>query len=306
MKSLAMKYPGLACLSLRKPKLATQLFLKRELVISSMGEHIERTKVNYRQNIKSGATVIETKILSPTVIGVKLRVEDHSLTFFAGQWVDVFIPNVSQIGGFSMYSPPWLLEQSQQIQLAVKKSSWPPAQWVHSSCKVGDKIQIRIGGDFYYDPPSNVPIPDMIFIAGGVGINPLLSILLQLKHHFQIPNNEKHLPKNITLLYSAKQKEELLFQDTISELKNGPLKSFDYRFFVTRFPAPDDHQCDQRGSQLREGRVMEEDLRLAISKSYVENVICFICGPPPMADAIHSQLLKMGVTAKQIKYEKWW
>lgn len=29
MKSLAMKYPGLACLSLRKPKLATQLFLKK-------------------------------------------------------------------------------------------------------------------------------------------------------------------------------------------------------------------------------------------------------------------------------------
>ncbi|KAI9556142.1 hypothetical protein GHT06_018716 [Daphnia sinensis] len=299
-----MKYLGLA--SLHKPNLAIQLFLKRKFAISSTGDHIERTKINYRQNKMSAATVIEKKNLSPTVIGLKLRVEDHSLTFFAGQWVDVFIPNVNQVGGFSMHSPPWLLEQSHQIDLAVKKSSWPPAQWVHSSCKVGDKLQIRVGGDFYYDPPSNVPIPDMIFIAGGVGINPLLSILLQLKHHFHIPNNEKYMPKNITLLYSAKQKEELLFQDTISQLKNGPLKSFDYRFFVTRLTASNDHQCGQTGSQLREGRLMEKDLQLAISKSDIDNVICFICGPPPMTDAFHSQLIKMGVTAKQIKYEKWW
>ncbi|XP_059352271.1 oxidoreductase NAD-binding domain-containing protein 1-like [Daphnia carinata] len=306
MKSLAMKYPGLPGLSLHKPKLAIQLCLKRKLEILSMGGHTERTKINYRQNVMSGATVIERKILSPTVIGIKLMVEDHSLAFFSGQWVDLFIPNVNQVGGFSMCSPPSLLEQSQQIDLAIKKSSWPPAQWVHTNCKVGDKVQIRVGGDFYYIPPSNVPIPDMIFIAGGVGINPLLSILLQLKHHFQIPTNEKYLPKNITLLYSAKQKEELLFQDTISELKHGPLKSFDCRFFVTRLPASENDQSGQRGSQFRDGRLMEKDLRLAINKSDIDTVICFICGPPPMTDAIHSQLIKMEVPAKQIKYEKWW
>ncbi len=126
--------------------------------------------------------------------------------------VDLFIPNVNQVGGFSMCSPPSLLEQSQQIDLAIKQSSWPPAQWVHTNCKVGDKVQIRVGGDFYYNPPSNSPVPDLIFIAGGVGINPLLSIMLQLKTQFQTPTNEKNLPKNITLLYSARTPKDLIFQ----------------------------------------------------------------------------------------------
>jgi ferredoxin-NADP reductase len=133
-------------------------------------------------------------------------------SFFYYIRVDVFIPNISQIGGFSMCSPPLLMEQSHQIHLAVKKSSWPPAEWVHSSCKAGDKVQIRVGGDFYYDPPSNSQIPDLVFIAGGVGINPLLSIMLHLKTLFQTPNNEDNLPKRITLLHCAKQIEELLFQ----------------------------------------------------------------------------------------------
>lgn len=111
-----------------------------------------------------------------------------------------------------MCSPPSLMEHSQQIDLAIKKSSWPPAEWVHSRCRAGDKVQIRVGGDFYYDPPSNSPIPDLVFIAGGVGINPLLSIMLQLKTLFQMKGNDDNLPKRITLLQCAKQKEELLFQ----------------------------------------------------------------------------------------------
>ncbi len=111
-----------------------------------------------------------------------------------------------------MCSPPSLMRHSQQIDLAIKKSSWPPAVWIHSSCKAGDKVQIRVGGDFYYDPPSNSQIPDLVFIAGGVGINPLLSIMLQLKTLFQMKSNEVNLPKRITLLQCAKQKEELLFQ----------------------------------------------------------------------------------------------
>lgn len=120
-----------------------------------------------------------------------------------------------------MHSPPVLLEQSRQIHLAVKKSLWPPAQWVHSSCQVGDQVQIRVGGDFYFDPPSNSSIPDLIFIAGGVGINPLLSIMLQLKYILKTPPSKTHGPKNITLLYSAKRKEEILFQ-----VSNGSLKCF--------------------------------------------------------------------------------
>lgn len=109
-----------------------------------------------------------------------------------------------------MHSPPSLLKKTQHLCLAVKKSSWPPALWVHSKCKVGDQVQIRVGGNFYYDPPMQSKIPNLLFIAGGVGINPLLSIMLELKHNFQITKISP--PERISLLYSARSKEELLFK----------------------------------------------------------------------------------------------
>lgn len=127
--------------------------------------------------------------------------------------VDVFIPGVEQVGGFSMVSPPSLLEKTGQLQLAIKYSSWPPAHWVHTCCKAGDRVNLRVGGDFYYEPPADSLMPDMIFIAGGVGINPLLSILQQISEFAQQKKErKKNLPKRITLLYSAKTEDGILFK----------------------------------------------------------------------------------------------
>ena len=75
-------------------------------------------------------------------------------------------------------------------------------------CEVGDRLSIRVGGDFTYDPPSNSPA-DILLIGGGVGINPLFSIL---QHHayLQAPISERR--GHAHLLYSARSREELLFK----------------------------------------------------------------------------------------------
>lgn len=39
--------------------------------------------------------------------------------FAAGQWVDFFAPGVDQIGGYSIASPPSLLQSSGLLQLVV-------------------------------------------------------------------------------------------------------------------------------------------------------------------------------------------
>ena len=126
-----------------------------------------------------------------------------------------------------MYSSPSLLKETQQLCLAVKKSSWPPAKWVHSECKVGSQVQIRVGGDFFYGPPEQSKIPNLLFIAGGVGINPLLSIMLELKHYFQIGRNLP--PKRMSLFYTARNMEELLFKVRFNE------RSYSFNFLNFQF-----------------------------------------------------------------------
>jgi len=41
-------------------------------------------------------------------------------------------------------------------------------------CEVGSRVDVRVGGNFFYEETNN---NDALLIAGGVGINPLLSIL---------------------------------------------------------------------------------------------------------------------------------
>lgn len=64
---------------------------------------------------------------------------------------------------------------------------------------------------YFKTPDNNQQMPDILLIAGGVGINPLWSILLELREQ-KIQNNHNGLPRNVTLLYSSGDFEELLFK----------------------------------------------------------------------------------------------
>ena len=46
--------------------------------------------------------------------------------------IDLFIPGVDVVGGFSICSPPHQLVTEQTIRLAIKSSPHPPAQWMCS------------------------------------------------------------------------------------------------------------------------------------------------------------------------------
>lgn len=69
---------------------------------------------------------------------------------------------------------------------------------------------MRVGGDFYFDPNPDDPSPDLLLVAGGVGINPVYSIL---QHVADISSDPQHqYTGKTTLLFSAKNQDELLFK----------------------------------------------------------------------------------------------
>lgn len=63
----------------------------------------------------------------------------------AGQWVDFYIPGIDKVGGFSMCSSPQQLKESGTLELAIKDSTWPPADWLHRKARVGDKVEMVVG-----------------------------------------------------------------------------------------------------------------------------------------------------------------
>lgn len=97
---------------------------------------------------------------------------------------------------------------------------WPPAYWFHSRCRPGDVFKIRVGGDFFLHDgdflhdgtaPSR-KMADVVLIAGGVGINPLLSMGLHLADLQRARPGCPQLPDRVVLLYGARTRQELIFR----------------------------------------------------------------------------------------------
>ena len=72
---------------------------------------------------------------------------------------------------------------------------------------------MRVGGNFYYHPPLNKSVNDnLLLIAGGVGINPLYSIIQHVADISDTINGDRGFTGKCRLLFSAKNRDELLFQ----------------------------------------------------------------------------------------------
>nr|XP_042899126.1 oxidoreductase NAD-binding domain-containing protein 1 isoform X2 [Parasteatoda tepidariorum] len=254
----------------------------------------------YRQKKIYTAVVKSIQNASPTIKIARLYVEEKGFSFKAGQWVDFYVPGILEVTGYSMTSPPNEAKEKGILELSVKYGKFPPTHWLHNYCCPGQEVQIRVGGDFYYDPLSNrdEAEADLLLIGGGVGINPLVSILyeyrdLLLASQFQSENSIR--PGKVHLLYSAKTEEELVFRDKFSIIeKEHPTLICQY--FVTKpkvIPSPD-------------SRIKKENVADSVKELETGKTLCYICGPSTMTDDVAGWLLNLGIKKENIRYEKWW
>lgn len=231
------------------------------------------------------AVVQRVHSASESVRVLELKVTEPHFRFLPGQWVDFFMPGVDKVGGFSICSSPRQLQQSGFVQLAVKRSSDAASSWVHSSsCCTGVQVRIKAGGDFVYDNREQLPA---VFVAGGIGINPLISML---RHIHEAPH-----PVPCTLLYSAQRKEDLVFGAELEDLARRHAHSFEYIPILTR---------TRPGAEGGTNRMSKALIARHLPR--LDRFECFVCGPPGMIDNVASWFLEIGVAAQRIHYEKWW
>ncbi|XP_064096422.1 oxidoreductase NAD-binding domain-containing protein 1-like [Macrobrachium nipponense] len=254
--------------------------------------------------VRATAVVTEVRSESPSVKGFTLRIDDPRFDFRPGQWVDLFVPGIETIGGYSMYSSPKHLTELRTIDLALKYSDWPPTLWMHEQCKVNSKVEVRVGGNIYYDPAAAAGgqegTHDLLLVAGGVGINPLSSIYRHADdlHKLFRKDEEGCLPGRVSLLCSAKTKEELLFKATLDAIAEEN-SQIDVKYFVTQ---------EKPGglSNVNYGRINNAVLKKALEGLNLESLKAFVCGPESFIDGIETHLLNNGVAGDRIFYERWW
>ncbi|KAM5279697.1 oxidoreductase NAD-binding domain-containing protein 1 [Ctenodactylus gundi] len=277
------------------------LNLTRVMKSKRKADHLARTASVSRREVVATAKVCGAANESPSVKSLRLLVDDKEFSFKAGQWVDFFIPGVSVVGGFSICSSPRLLQQERIIELAVKYTNHPPALWIHNKCTLDSEVAVRVGGEFFFDPQPTDAHRNLVLIAGGVGINPLLSILRHSAdlHRERANKGSGYEIGTIKLFYSAKNTGELLFKKNILDLVNEFPEKIACSLHVTK-------QTTQISAELKpyitEGRITEKEIQDYISKE----TLFYICGPPPMTDFFSKQLENNHVPKEHICFEKWW
>ncbi|NXA51568.1 OXND1 protein, partial [Nothocercus julius] len=103
-------------------------------------------------------------------------------------------------------------------------------------CAPGSEVALRVGGDFFFDPQPGDPPVKVVLVAGGVGINPLFSILLHVAdlHESQESKGGGYKMGTVSLYYSAKNTNELLFKKNILGLMDAFPGKITCRFHVTQ------------------------------------------------------------------------
>ncbi|XP_041868294.1 oxidoreductase NAD-binding domain-containing protein 1 [Melanotaenia boesemani] len=295
--SLPSPAAGVLCWRLLSPSSAT----RRNMSSKRQIDHIERTASNYRQNTLYPGQVCGMINESETVKRLRIAV-NPDFGFKAGQWVDFFIPGVEKVGGFSMCSSPGLLQREGVIELAVKYTKHPPAHWVHTMCTVGSRVAMRVGGDFFFDPSPSDPPVDLLLVAGGVGINPLYSILLHTTDLLRLSRatGPGYNIGSVHLCYSAKNTQELLFKSSVIETCKEFPDKFSCNFHITQQSAEVDPLLQPF---VKSGRITEEELQALVDP---QRTLCYLCGPPPMIEAISKILMEFGLSKDRILFEKWW
>ena len=231
--------------------------------------------------------VAEIRQQTPSIKSFVLDCGPEQFSFHAGQWVDIHrtIDDETHNCGYSITSIP---TKNNTIEIAAKLApELLLTRYLHEECKVGDTLYIsQAQGDIWVNGKIE---GSYVFIAGGVGITPLFSMIKQ------ILQSKPDTP--VVLLYSITHTEEFLFKEEITELKN---KHPDFNCYVT--------VTREKNHSLNFTDRISEDILKSINLP--PNASYYLCGPPPMVDTVAELLTQLRselrINPENIFYDKWW
>jgi len=215
--------------------------------------------------------------------------------FFPGQFIMLKVdmrahPEFEVKGGkspiqsraYSIASSPL---QKGSIELLIKKKEGGfVSVYLNDFAKVGDEVEISGPyGKFYYREGMG---KNVALLAAGCGLSALMSILRYIVG--------KNLDVNVTLLYSARTPDDIIFWEELKELD----KRENVKIVITLTRTKPEHKW--KGLT---GRINAEMIKENIENP--KDYVYYICGMPQFLDDISAALRSLGVPGEKIKMEKW-
>jgi propane monooxygenase reductase component len=208
--------------------------------------------------------------------------EPKEIKFFPGQYMDITIPGTDASRSFSMANTT--SRDSGLLEFVIKV--YPDGLFSHfldTQLAVGDRLDIT--GPFGVFTLRESDEAELIFLGGGAGMAPILSLLRSMV--------ERGIQRKATYYYGARRRRDLCFEAELRALEES-LPSFRYVPALSE-PADEDGWDGEVGLITDVVKRHEQDLR---------NAHAYVCGPPPMVEAAMPLLTTLGVPEKRIYYDK--
>ena len=225
---------------------------------------------------KFAATVARVTPHNDAAIVLELDVDPTAApVFLPGQYVNIDVPGSCQSRSYSFSSAPG----EARIGFLIKKiPGGLMSSWLERA-EVGTKLELTGPlGSFYL---REVPRP-LLLLAGGTGLAPFLSMLEVLA--------QANAQQKIHLIYGVTRDLDLVLVDEIEAYTNR-LANFTFTTVV----------ADAASSHPRKGWVTQHMPEDALNGGDVD---VYLCGPPPMVNAVRKHLDDTGIVPNSFHYEK--
>jgi len=166
----------------------------------------------------------------------------------------------------------------------------------------------------------------VVFVAGGVGVNPLMSMFSSLVRGwgnefldkgFEVVflYSTKKLGRAKEILFLRRLKEEfssLQFQENSQSQTETRKRELDLRLFLPSARAgegeEDELLKESKGFKVHRRRITEKDLLDALGKVGDRGgTVCYVCGVPEMTDSFVEVVSRAeGMERGRVLFEKWW
>ncbi|MEJ8278186.1 benzoate 1,2-dioxygenase electron transfer component BenC [Pseudonocardia spirodelae] len=221
-------------------------------------------------------TVTAVNRLSDTTVDLRIEIEQRDkLAFLPGQYVNIAVPGTEVTRSYSFSNGPDETELSFLVKITPGGQM---SEYLDQRAQVGDAIELTGPHGSFFLRESDAPL---LLLAGGTGLAPILSILRTLA----ATGSERP----VHLVYGATTDADVVELDTLRDLAEKTGLTWDHcvadpdttapnQGYVTALVGPE---------HLHEG-----------------DAAVYLCGPPPMVEAVRTFFADSGHEPAGFYYEK--
>lgn len=223
------------------------------------------------------AAISDVRQLSVSTIALSIKGEALSrLAFLPGQYVNLKVPGSEQSRAYSFSS----LQKDGEVSFLIRNvPGGLMSSFLTNLAKAGDSLSLAGPLGSFYLRPIQRPL---LLLAGGTGLAPFTAMLEKIA--------EQGSEHPLHLIYGVTNDFDLVELDRLQALAVR-IPNFTYSACV----ANPDSQYPQKGyvTQHIEPRHLNDG-----------DVDVYLCGPPPMVEAVSQYVREQGITPANFYYEK--